>query len=103
MRPGKTGDARKAVELMAKVVTVAKESTGYLREKEVDIAESRLEVDKSGMKQYNYLGNSQFWDLVWELICLSISFFGMAIHAAGSVLDTFPRYKCFCIPHKPAQ
>ena len=26
---------------------VAEESTGYLREKEVDIAESRLEVDKS--------------------------------------------------------
>ena len=55
---------------MAKAVKVAEESTGYLREKEVDIAESRLEVDKSGMKQYNCLGNSHFWDLVWEVICL---------------------------------
>jgi hypothetical protein len=98
-----TGDARKAVELLAKAVKVAEESTGYLREKEVDIAESRLEVDKSGMKQYNYLGNSHFWDLVWEVICLSISFFGMAIHAAGSVPGIFPRYKCFCTPHRPAQ
>jgi protein-S-isoprenylcysteine O-methyltransferase Ste14 len=32
-----------------------------------------------GMKQYNYLGNSHFWDLVWEVICLSISFLGLAI------------------------
>ena len=31
------------------------------------------------MNQYNYPGNSHFWDLVWEVICLSISFFGMAI------------------------
>jgi len=42
-----TGDARKAVELLAKAVRVAEETTGYLTEKEVDIAESRLEVDKS--------------------------------------------------------
>ena len=42
-----TGDARKAVELLAKAVRVAEESSGYLGEKEVDIAETRLEVDKS--------------------------------------------------------
>ena len=42
-----TGDARKAVELLAKAVRVAEETSGYLAEKEVDIAESRLEVDKS--------------------------------------------------------
>lgn len=42
-----TGDARKAVELLAKAVRVAEETTGYLGEKEVDIVEHRLEVDKS--------------------------------------------------------
>ena len=42
-----TGDARKAVELLAKAVKVAEESSGYLTVKEVDIAEDRLEVDKS--------------------------------------------------------
>jgi len=42
-----TGDARKAVELMAKAVSVAEETTGRLTEKEVDIAESQLEVDKT--------------------------------------------------------
>ena len=43
-----TGDARKAVELLAKAVRVAEESSGHLGEREVDIAENRLEVDKSG-------------------------------------------------------
>jgi len=42
-----TGDARKAVELLAKAVTVAEETSGKLTEKEVDVAESRLEVDKT--------------------------------------------------------
>jgi len=42
-----TGDARKAVELLTKAVRVAEESTGRLTEKEVDIAENRLEVDKT--------------------------------------------------------
>jgi cell division control protein 6 len=42
-----TGDARKAVELLAKAVRVAEETSGHLGEKEVDIAESRLEVDKT--------------------------------------------------------
>jgi cell division control protein 6 len=42
-----TGDARKAVELLAKAVTVAEETSGRLTEKEVDIAEQRLEVDKT--------------------------------------------------------
>ena len=42
-----TGDARKAVELLAKAVRIAEETSGYLGEKEVDIAEHRLEVDKS--------------------------------------------------------
>lgn len=42
-----TGDARKAVELLAKAVTVAEETTGHLTEIEVDIAEQRLEIDKT--------------------------------------------------------
>ena len=42
-----TGDARKAVELLAKAVKVAEESSGFVSEKEVDIAERRLEVDKT--------------------------------------------------------
>ena len=42
-----TGDARKAVELLAKAVSVAEETSGRLTEKEVDLAESRLEVDKT--------------------------------------------------------
>ena len=42
-----TGDARKAVELLAKAVNVAEETSGHLTEKGIDIAESRLEVDKT--------------------------------------------------------
>ncbi|MFC1895959.1 Cdc6/Cdc18 family protein [Thermodesulfobacteriota bacterium] len=42
-----TGDARKAVELLSKAVKVAEETSGRLTEKEVDIAEERLEVDKT--------------------------------------------------------
>ena len=42
-----TGDARKAVELLTKAVRVAEETSGHLSEVEVDIAEHRLEVDKS--------------------------------------------------------
>lgn len=42
-----TGDARKAVELLTKSVQVAEDTSGYLGIKEVDLAEHRLEVDKS--------------------------------------------------------
>ena len=42
-----TGDARKAVELLAKAVRVAEETSGRLTETEVDIAEHRLEEDKT--------------------------------------------------------
>jgi cell division control protein 6 len=42
-----TGDARKAVELLAKSVRVAEETSGRLTIKEVDIAEERIEVDKT--------------------------------------------------------
>ena len=42
-----TGDARKAVSLLAKAARVAEEDSGRLTEKEVDLAEERIEVDKS--------------------------------------------------------
>lgn len=42
-----TGDARKAVELLVKAVKIAEETTGRLGEKEVDEADSLLEVDKT--------------------------------------------------------
>ena len=41
------GDARKAVELLAKAVRVAEETSGRVTEVEVDVAESSLEVDKT--------------------------------------------------------
>ena len=42
-----TGDARKAVGLLAKAAQVAEESSGRLTVEEVDIAEERIEIDKS--------------------------------------------------------
>lgn len=42
-----TGDARKAVELLAKAVRIAEATTGLLTDKEVDMAQERLEVDKT--------------------------------------------------------
>ncbi len=42
-----TGDARKAVELLVKAVRIAEGTTGMVTEKEVDLAEYTLEVDKT--------------------------------------------------------
>ena len=42
-----TGDARKAVALLAKAVRIAEEGSGRLTEKEVDAAEERLDIDKT--------------------------------------------------------
>ena len=42
-----TGDARKAVELLAKSVKIAEEKTGFLGEAEVDEADRVLEIDKT--------------------------------------------------------
>lgn len=42
-----TGDARKAVELLAKSVKIAEESTGILTDVEVDLAERSLETNKT--------------------------------------------------------
>jgi len=42
-----TGDARKAVELLAKAAKVAEEETGRLTVEVVDVAQNRLETDKT--------------------------------------------------------
>ncbi|MEJ2726405.1 MAG: hypothetical protein P8175_17550 [Deltaproteobacteria bacterium] len=42
-----TGDARKAAELPTKAVQVAEDTSGHLGLEEVDLAEHRLEVDKT--------------------------------------------------------
>jgi cell division control protein 6 len=42
-----TGDARKAVELLTTAVRIAEDTTGYLGQNEVDIAEHQLELDKT--------------------------------------------------------
>jgi len=35
----------------------------------------------NGMRNFEYPGNSHYWDRVWEIFCLSISFFGLAIRS----------------------
>ena len=42
-----TGDARKAVELLAKAASVAEETSGRLSQSEVDSARHKLEIDKT--------------------------------------------------------
>jgi cell division control protein 6 len=42
-----TGDARKAVELLAKAASVAEETSGRLSQTEVDSARHKLEIDKT--------------------------------------------------------
>lgn len=47
MASRETGDARKAVELLAKAVKVAEDGEGRLTEAEVDLAADMLEIDKT--------------------------------------------------------
>jgi len=84
-----TGDARKAVELLTKAVRVAEETTGYLSEKEVDIAEHRLEVDKT-TELINALAIQQ--RLALEA-CYSIFSNGTAKVSTG---QTYEVYKNLC-------
>ncbi len=35
----------------------------------------------TGMENFEYPGNSHYWDRIWEIICLSISFFGLVIRS----------------------
>ncbi len=75
------GDARKAVELLAKSVRVAEETTGYLGEKEVDIAEHRLKVDmklislfKSAEKATIKLSENQIFSVRGKNIQINCSY-----------------------------
>jgi len=84
-----TGDARKAVELLSKAVRVAEETTGRLSEKEVDIAESRLEVDKS-LELINSLAIQQRIALQ---SCYCVLRKGVTKVSSGQAYDI---YKCNC-------
>jgi protein-S-isoprenylcysteine O-methyltransferase Ste14 len=35
----------------------------------------------AGMRNFKYPGDSHYWDRVWEILCLAISFFGLAIRS----------------------
>jgi len=84
-----TGDARRAVELLGKAVRVAEESSGYLGEKEVDIAEHRLEVDKSS-ELINALATQQRIALQ---ACYSVLKKGSSKVSTGQVYEV---YKGIC-------
>jgi len=84
-----TGDARKAVELLAKAVKVAEETSGYLTEKEVDIAEDRLEVDKSA-ELINALATQQ---RIILQACYSLFKKGTAKISTGQAYEV---YKTIC-------
>jgi cell division control protein 6 len=91
-----TGDARKAVELLAKAVRVAEETSGYLGEKEVDIAEHRLEVDKS-LELINSLATQQRLALQ---ACYSIFKKGIVKVSSGQAYEV---YKDLCEQQKYKQ
>jgi cell division control protein 6 len=80
-----TGDARKAVELLAKAVKVAEESSGFVSEKEVDIAEHRLEVDKT-MELISALASQQRLAL---LSCYTILFNGTKRVSTGQAYEVY--------------
>jgi len=80
-----TGDARKAVELLSKAVKIAEETTGTLTEKEVDIAEERLEVDKTE-ELIKSLATQQKMSL---LACYSILNKGVDKATTGEVYDAY--------------
>jgi archaeal cell division control protein 6 len=80
-----TGDARKAVELLAKAVKVAEETSGFVGEKEVDIAEHRLEVDKT-MELISALASQQRLAL---LSCYAILSKGTKKASTGQVYEVY--------------
>ena len=80
-----TGDARKAVELLSKAVKIAEETTGILTEKEVDIAEERLEVDKTE-ELIKSLATQQKMSL---LACYSILNKGIDKTTTGEVYEAY--------------
>ncbi len=80
-----TGDARKAVELLTKAVKVAEETSGELSEKEVDIAEHSLEVDKTE-ELIKSLAKQQKLSLI---ACYSSLAKGAKKLSTGQVYDTY--------------
>jgi archaeal cell division control protein 6 len=88
-----TGDARKAVELLAKAVRVAEETSGHLGEKEVDVAESRLEVDKT-IELINALASQQHLALQ---ACYRLLTKGATKVSTG---QTYEVYRDICVEQK---
>ncbi len=84
-----TGDARKAVERLTKAVKVAEETSGELSEKEVDIAEHSLEVDKTE-ELIKSLAKQQKLSLI---ACYSSLTKGAKKLSTGQVYDT---YRALC-------
>lgn len=84
-----TGDARKAVELLAKAVRIAEETSGRLTIKEVDIAEERLEVDKTE----ELIGSLAAQQRLAFLACYSVMGRGSKKATTGQVYNT---YKLLC-------
>ena len=82
-----TGDARKAVELLTTAVHVAEETSGILGVKEVDIAENRLEVDKSA-ELINALAIQQRYALQ---ACYSIFKNGAPKATTGQAYEVYKR------------
>jgi cell division control protein 6 len=80
-----TGDARKAVELLSKAVRIAEETTGRLTEKEVDIAEERLEIDKTE-ELIRTLATQQKMSL---LACYSVIDKGLKKATTGQVYEVY--------------
>jgi len=80
-----TGDARKAVELLSKAVRIAEETTGKLTEKEVDIAEERLEIDKTE-ELIRTLATQQKMSL---LACYSVIDKGLKKATTGQVYEVY--------------
>ena len=80
-----TGDARKAVELLAKAVKVAEETSGFVSEKEVDIAEHRLEIDKT-MELISALASQQRLAL---LSCYTILSNGTKKASTGQAYEVY--------------
>ncbi len=81
-----TGDARKAVELLAKAVKVAENTSGRLTEKEVDIADSSLEIDKTE-ELINSLAKQQ-------KLTLRACYLGL--RSQSGRLSTGNAFQCYC-------
>jgi archaeal cell division control protein 6 len=80
-----TGDARKAVELLAKAVKIAEDTSGRLTEIEVDTAENRIEVDKTE-QLIKALALQQKFTLI---ACYSALAAGNKKLTTGQVYDTY--------------